>query len=498
MRQARVMGVRGTKPTARSGLVMRRTRATSGFIAYGDDDGAYGDHEYASRARMRSNGREYDGYEMRDDEDARAGERRRRGNEAEDDDDTVMLRAMGGIFTAALSALRWGLPLTGGLACWAAAAANTGGGLLSALSGALLVGTTLGVCALIFAAASATMSGLTLMYMMVRRSIFGGARKPTMRRRREIEEERDEEEDFRRAPLRRRDSRLAYGHDDDDDNDGGARVHQSMSFGDWTPEVPVVDPRLPGRWGGRNERVAGDANAWGTHRTPADFRREHDDSLRQQRERSARRNDGENPYGPSEWKSRAAYKQGAAHAANEDEERPTDPREEIIRKFEPAERLLPRTPPKPKHAYIPTETLIAMGGASLETHIKSVSAQGLAKASSGASRRPSGAATSSFNFSSARPSMMPPKPPGANGRGASSNRKERPDSYKIEDDDDWSDEFTRRARERFERNLSDAFEDSRASMYDIDHRRASEFPNRKSDDRRSNHGDDMFGLGRTR
>ena len=109
-----------------------------------------------------------------------------------------------------------------------------------------------------------------------------------MRRRREIEEERDEEEeDFRRAPLRRRDSRLAYGHDDDDDNDGGARVHQSMSFGDWTPEVPVVDPRLPGRWGGRNERVAGDANAWGTHRTPADFRREHDDSLRQQRERSA-------------------------------------------------------------------------------------------------------------------------------------------------------------------------------------------------------------------
>ena len=102
------MGIRGTKPTARSGLVMRRARATSGFVAYSDDDGAYGDREYASRARMRSNGREYDGYEMRDDEDARAGERRRRGNEAEDDDDTVMLRAMGGMFTAVLSALRWG------------------------------------------------------------------------------------------------------------------------------------------------------------------------------------------------------------------------------------------------------------------------------------------------------------------------------------------------------------------------------------------------------
>ena len=92
--------------------------------------------------------------------------------EVEDEDEDAVTTALRGVFAQACGFVRWGLPTTGGLACWAAAAANAGTeGLLSALSGALLVGTTLGVCALIFAAASACVSGATLMWMFAKRTM---------------------------------------------------------------------------------------------------------------------------------------------------------------------------------------------------------------------------------------------------------------------------------------------------------------------------------------
>jgi hypothetical protein len=93
--------------------------------------------------------------------------------------------------------------------------------------------------------------------------------------------------------------------------------------------------------------------------------------------------DGRRPpsTGPSQWESRAAYRQHAEGfndpALNGVSATATrDPREEILRKFEPKERLLPRTPPKPKHQHIPTEVLIAMGGASLETAERTLDAIG--------------------------------------------------------------------------------------------------------------------------
>jgi len=401
--------------------------------------------------------------------------------------DEAMFRAMGGIFATACGVLRWGLPLTGGLACWAAAAANTGEGLLSALSGSLLVGTTLGVCVLIFAAASATMSGASLLWMMakkyfVRGSVGASGRRVHSRRSGGMYEE--EEEAPRRRPSR---SPLQSRRAEDDEDDGErrqpqTRVSKSFSFSDWTPEVPIVDPRAPGKWGGRQGAQGGDAYAWGTHKTPADFRREMREEENRQQSPKTSRDDDYPSTGPNEWRSRAAYraKENGLMSSNADVgATPSrfgvavvdDPREALLRKFEPRERLLPRTPPKPKHAHIPTEVLIAMGGASLETHIgrnakdilktkKSSRSGGL---NNDASRRGASTAVSLFGFGSgdaprksSNDDVVPR--PRASSNDSTHGLPSSSSSRREPADEDWQDEIARRARERFERNLSSTFD----------------------------------------
>jgi hypothetical protein len=181
--------------------------------------------------------------------------------------------------------------------------------------------------------------------------------------------------------------------------------------------------------------------------------------------------DGRQPpsTGPSQWKSRAAYRQhaegfddpalnGVAASATTTTR---DPREEILRRFEPKERLLPRTPPKPKHRHIPTEVLIAMGGASLETHIgnnardilKASRANRSSKTLSGTAPRGSMQTVNLFGFGSkdvdASPSSRDEPPPPPRERSTPSDA-------------------ARRARERFQRNLSSSFdhEPSTSSSYE--------------------------------
>jgi len=472
---------RGTTTTGPGGT-LARTSATS-------SDGYY--YTGYSSATGRRGGRDVGRERERAEEDAyeEAPTRTRRYDSAPRmNREEAMFRAMGGIFATACGVLRWGLPLTGGLACWAAAAANTGEGLLSALSGSLLVGTTLGVCVLIFAAASATMSGASLLWMMAKNYfVRGGVASSRGRVDRGSGGLYDEEE----APRRRRRSPPRSRRDDDDDEDDDqrrqpqTRVSKSFSFSDWTPEVPIVDPRAPGKWGGRQGAKGGDAYAWGTHKTPADFRREmREEENRWRSSQSSRDDDGDHPStGPNEWRSRAAYRakeNGMMSLNTADGATPSrfgavvadDPREALLKKFEPRERLLPRTPPKPKHAHIPTEVLIAMGGASLETHIgrnakdilktkKSSQSAGLNNA---ASRRGASAAVSLFGFGSGdapRKSnddddvVRPPPSNAARDRDFQSFSRREPESNANED---WQDEIARRARERFERNLSSTFD----------------------------------------
>ena len=420
----------------------------------------------------------------RDDERARRAVRRDARRETRDDDDDDARRedaregedavttALRGVFAQACGFVRWGLPTTGGLACWAAAAANAGTeGLLSALSGSLLVGTTLGVCALIFAAASACVSGVTLMWMYAKRTmvnaVVGRRARDAGRPRRRARSTATRETATLRSPRRGAAAR-------EDDRGERARLDEgkSFSFGEWRPEVPVVDPRAPGRWGGR-DGAAASSDEWGTHKTPADFRRE----MSSMDDSSFDARDGRRPpsTGPSQWKSRAAYRQhaegfddpalnGVAASATTTTATTTatrDPREEILRKFEPKERLLPRTPPKPKHQHISTEVLIAMGGASLETHIgnnardilKASRANRSSKTLSGTAPRGSMQTVNLFGFGSkdvdASPSSRDEPPPPPRERSTPSDA-------------------ARRARERFQRNLSSSFdhEPSTSSSYE--------------------------------
>lgn len=472
----------------RMAMAMRRSAASprgmNGYSYNGGDGGGYDAYSAGSRRRG------YDDDEEDYDYEQRRASRRGYDGEAKTttsmNRDEAMFRAMGGIFATACGVLRWGLPLTGGLACWAAAAANTGdAGLLSALSGSLLVGTTLGVCVLIFAAASATMSGASLLWMMAKKYFVRGSGVAVgsgRSRRRNGGMYEDEAPRRRRSPLQSR-------RDDDDDDERQkpqTRVSKSFSFSDWTPEVPIVDPRAPGKWGGRQGVQGGDAYAWGTHKTPADFRREmREEENRRQSPKTSRDDDDYPSTGPSEWRSRAAYraKENGMMSSNADVgATPSrfgvavvdDPREALLKKFEPRERLLPRTPPKPKHAHIPTEVLIAMGGASLETHIgrnakdilKTNKSSRRARLNNDASRRGASTAVSLFGFgsgdaprkSSNDNDVSVPRPP-SNSRPSRDFPSSSSSSSRREPaDEDWQDEIARRARERFERNLSSTFD----------------------------------------
>ena len=385
-----------------------------------------------------------------------------------DEGGDALVRAVMGIFKSACGTLRWGLPTTGGLACWAAAAANAGDGLLGALSGSLLVGTTLGVCALIFAAASATLSGVMLAWMLAKRWVAGvgnggasgrdarrgGVRSPGARR---------------RGAERRRDVDEIAGAYEAAVVEGRARADR---FGNWQPVVPVVDPRAPGRWGGRKGSPSGDPNAWGTHKTPADFRRERGVDEREDENRGF--------IGPNEWQSRAAYRQaegfndpdlnGGARASTA-AVGVADSHAEILKKFEPKERLLPRARPKPQHMHIPTEMLIAMGGASLETHIgangKDILKTTREKRSSSILSRASRGSTTTvnlFGMGGRDRSSTPPPPTPTDER----NRTPRARVERSEEsyDDDEGEDARRRARARFQKNLSSSFDFEPRSSYE--------------------------------
>ena len=148
-----------------------------------------------------------------------------------------------------------------------------------------------------------------------------------------------------------------------------------------------------------------------------------------------------------------------------------DPRKALLKKFEPRERLLPRTPPKPKHAHIPTEVLIAMGGASLETHIgrnakdilKTKKSSRSAGLNNDASRRGASTAVSLFGFGSgdaprksSNDDVVPR--PRASSNNSTHGLPSSSSSRREPADEDWQDEIARRARERFERNLSSTFD----------------------------------------
>ena len=437
----------------RLSVVVRRVRGDTGRASADADVRTVARERRDARA-MSSRGRARAW--MAEDAGGDAGRGRRR---ADDDDDETeeevrmdaLGEAMSGVFAMACGVLRWGLPATGGVACWAAAAANAGEGLLGALGGALLVGTTLGVCAMIFAAVSATLSGVTLAWITVRRWFRVDADARAARR--------------VRSPRARRASDDARGRGDGRSRDDVDRVGD-FRYDDWEPTVPIVDPRAPERLGtfrnGGSAR-ARDPNAWGTHKTPADFRRE----LRERsadRGRSGRDDDEEGSVGSNQWRSRAAYRQAEGFndpslvsPAPEETAVFVDPHEEVLRKFAPKERLLPRTPPKPKHAHIPTEVLIAMGGASLESHIGN---HGRDILSGARKNRPSNVTPSGSSTSSTVVNGMF----GFNDRAR--EKPATPEGQPKSKSSDAESEAARFARERFERNLSSTFERPKPRNYE--------------------------------
>ena len=420
--------------------------------------------------------------------DARERDAPTRGD-AVDARDDASVRAMMGIFKSACGTLRWGLPATGGWACWAAAAANAGDGLLGALSGSLLVGTTLGVCALIFAAMSATVSGVTLVWMLARRWIAGSGNGGTSGR------------DARRGGGVRSpaEPRRAERRGDIDERDAPRETvvvegrEREERYENWRPEVPVVDPRAPGRWGGREGSPSGNPHAWGTHKTPADFRRE--------RGVSEDRDGNRGSIGPNEWQSRAAYRQaegfndpdlnGGARAAvvTTTVGGANDAHAEILKKFEPKERLLPPTRAKPQHTHIPTEMLIAMGGASLETHIgangKDILKTTREKRSSSILSHASRGSTTTVNLfgmgGSDRSSSPPPARPPADER----NRTQgTPRDDPVEESSKDAEDARLRARARFQKNLSSSFDFEPTTSYE------SEFLSNVMDSVDAYHDDD--------
>lgn len=447
-----------------------RGRASASLGVVRAERSEYGGHrETRARSRETTRGMTRGMRRGKDDDEAEARERdaRPRGDEVDARDD-ASVRAMMGIFKNACGTLRWGLPATGGLACWAAAAANAGDGLLGALSGSLLVGTTLGVCALIFAAMSATVSGVTLVWMLARRWIAGSGNGGTSGR------------DTRRgggvrspAGPRRAERRRDVDKRDAPRETVVAGRGREEAYGDWRPEVPVVDPRAPGRWGGREGSPSGNPHAWGTHKTPADFRRE----------RGVSEDENRGSIGPNEWQSRAAYRQaegfndpdlnGGARAAvaTTTVGGANDAHAEILKKFEPKERLLPPTRAKPQHTHIPTEMLIAMGGASLETHIgangKDILKTTREKRSSSILSHTSRGSTTTVNLFGMggrdRSSSSPPARPPADER----NRPQgTPRDDPVEESSKDAEDARLRARARFQKNLSSSFDFEPTTSYE--------------------------------
>lgn len=91
-----------------------------------------------------------------------------------DADDLERLGATWSVFRRAVDVLRWTLPITGGLACWVAAAPNLGAtGTLGAIQPALSGGLTVGALSLLVALGAAAFSGAQMCLLFVARFFRG-------------------------------------------------------------------------------------------------------------------------------------------------------------------------------------------------------------------------------------------------------------------------------------------------------------------------------------
>ena len=166
-----------------------------------------------------------------------------------------------------------------------------------------------------------------------------------------------------------------------------------------------------------------------------------------------------------------------------------DAHAEILKKFEPKERLLPPTRAKPQHTHIPTEMLIAMGGASLETHIgangKDILKTTREKRSSSILSHASRGSTTTVNLFGMggrdRSSSPPPARPPADER----NRTQgTPRDDPVEESSKDAEDARLRARARFQKNLSSSFDFEPTTSYE------SEFLSNVMDSVDAYHDDD--------
>ena len=273
-----------------------RGRASASLGVVRAERSEYGEYrETRARSRETTRGMTRGMRRGKDDDEAEARERdaRPRGDEVDARDD-ASVRAMMGIFKNACGTLRWGLPATGGLACWAAAAANAGRRVTRRAERVAVGGDDAGRVRAHLRRDERDGErgdvGVDVGQAVDRG--FGerwdvGSRHETRRRR-----------SFPRGPRRAERRRDVDKRDAPRETVVAGRGREE-AYGDWRPEVPVVDPRAPGRWGGREGSPSGNPHAWGTHKTPADFRRE----------RGVSEDENRGSIGPNEWQSRAAYRQ---------------------------------------------------------------------------------------------------------------------------------------------------------------------------------------------
>ena len=155
----------------------------------------------------------------------------------------------------------------------------------------------------------------------------------------------------------------------------------------WTPEVPIVDPRaqIPRpsdvdyysssrRTGGsKDTQPDWDKNeSWGSYKSPGQRRRElgyefkGTDALKNYvdpRDQYERRVSNHSP------EAEYIYNQHNIHS-NSELRAPRHDINNYTNTIPERDRLIPKPMERPKPGYIPTEVLIAMGGASLSSHIK--------------------------------------------------------------------------------------------------------------------------------
>jgi hypothetical protein len=162
------------------------------------------------------------------------------------------------------------------------------------------------------------------------------------------------------------------------------------AYDSWTPEVPIVDPRAQvprpsdvdyysssasaPRSQAFSQQPEWDRNeSWGSYKSPGQRRREMGHEFKgtealknyvDPRDQYERRVSNSSPEAESVYNQYASRSNGDHLRA---------PRHDINNYTNPIperDRLIPKPMERPKPGYIPTEVLIAMGGASLSTHIK--------------------------------------------------------------------------------------------------------------------------------